>query len=479
MPADLRKLHFIDSLRGLAILLVLLVHSGGLIELFGTKLALTNIGQRGVQLFYEVSAFSLLYSYYSRREASWAAFFIRRFFRIAPLFYLSIAANFIWTVLILRMPPLSPASYVSGFLFLFGFHPSTINAVAPAGWSIAVEAVFYALFPLMALGIRNIGAALAFAAASVLACFLVCYRLDIGVLAALPPEYRRFLWFPAEFPVFCFGFVAFFSWRDLFQEGPGEAAARPLFGRPAARMAASAGLLALAFWAVYVSFPVSNYRLYLNSLSFIFLILALALHPWSLLVNPATRFIGRMSFSIYLVHPYLSPLVSRVVDGLESRLGVHLYGHYLGLLVTLAAYLAGAILVSLATFPLVEERGIALGKRLISRIWGKDAPLAAAPSPMETQIETKRLRARLRASYALFALTLLAVFVTLSVYGQANPEAVNKPVAEYRRQLGEYQAQIETLSAAVLGNQRALANTEKELRKAQDVIAQLQGRPKT
>jgi hypothetical protein len=172
-------------------------------------------------------------------------------------------------------------------------------------------------------------------------------------------------------------------------------------------------------------------------------------------------------------------MVSWVVDSLEQKFSLHLYGHYLGLLVTLAVYLAGSVLVALVTFPLIEERGIAVGKRLIGRVWGKHPPRADDELPMNTQNETKRLRARLRASYALFALTLLAVFVTLSVYRKANPEAVNRTDAEYLREIGEYQAQIQTLSAGVLENQRALKNTEEELRKAQDVITQLRARPQT
>jgi peptidoglycan/LPS O-acetylase OafA/YrhL len=480
MPANLRKLDFIDALRGLAILLVLLVHSGGLIELFGAKLALTNLGQRGVQLFYEVSAFSLLYSYFSRGENSWKAFFIRRFFRIAPLFYLSIAANVVYTVLILKLPPLSPASYAAGFLFLFGFHPSTINAVAPAGWSVAVEATFYALFPLMASAIRNLGSAIAFAAASVLVCFYVCYRVDVYPIAALPLEYRHFLWFPVEFPVFCFGFVAFFACRDLLFGDPSELTFRLPFNRDSVRKAASIVFLLLACWTVFVSFPVSNYRLYINSLSFVFLILALALQPWTLLVNPATRLIGRMSFSIYLVHPYLSPFVSSVIDTLERSFSLHLYGSYLGLLVTLVAYLAASLLISLITFPLVEEKGIALGKRLVSRMRNRGAiGNKAGFSHMDNQDEIKQLRMKLTTSYALCAFSLLAVFLIISIYNAANPEAVSKPTAEYRKEISEYQAQIETLSAEDLANQRALKNTELELKKAVDEITQLRAHPGT
>jgi len=64
----MKKFQFLDSARGIAVLLVLLVHSGAVSELFGIKTAVAAFGQRGVQLFYEVSAFSLLYSVHTRGE---------------------------------------------------------------------------------------------------------------------------------------------------------------------------------------------------------------------------------------------------------------------------------------------------------------------------------------------------------------------------------------------------------------------------
>jgi len=365
---NLKKLQFLDSLRGFAILLVLLIHSGGLAELYGHKLELADLGQRGVQLFYQISAFSLLYSHYERREISNRCFFIRRFFRIAPLFYLSIIANYIWVVLIARNPPLSLAAYASGFTFLFGLHPSTINTIAPAGWSVAVEAIFYAVFPIMALFITDLGRALALASVSTLACFIVCYRINLHPLAALPSEYLHFTWFPVEFPVFTFGFVGFFVWRDL--------------GLQSARSGKTASLclLGLAMFITCASFPPTNYRLYINSLSFVFLILALSLHPWRILVNPVTALIGRLSFSIYLIHPYLREAASAALDWLEHRSSLTLYGTWVGLTVNFSVFLFGSLSIAAITYNLIEMPGIALGRKIIGRLYvEKLTPTFLAP----------------------------------------------------------------------------------------------------
>ena len=482
MDDRLKKLQFLDSLRGLAILLVLLVHGGGLVELFGTRLAVANVGQRGVQLFYEISAFSLLYSCYARQEPSWFKFFIRRFFRIAPLFYLSIAANYVATVWIAKQPPLSLTAYASGFLFLFGFHPATINAVAPAGWSIAVEMTFYAFFPLLASRVKDLGAALTLAAMSAVACFALCYEVHAYPFTILPEEYVHFLWFPVEFPVFALGFVAFFCWRDLILADPVRLTARPLLAQRWGRRGVSFALLAIGAWIACESFPTSNYRLYLNSLSFVFLILGLAIHPWRLLVNPVTGWIGRVSFSIYLIHPYLEGWVGSMVDRLEKLGLAPLYGSYLGLAVAFALFLAGSLLLSLITYPLVEQKGIAAGKRLIARWAG---PNRSATNPtMESETEVARLRTRLRRCYVGWIASLVAVLLLASLYRRDDPDRIDRPIAEYRAEVARYQSEVDALSAAVLQNQRDLKNAQAQLRqlmrdyqKAVETVKSLQARP--
>ena len=82
-------------------------------------------GQRGVQLFYMISAFTLYLSLDGRRteQHPWTNYFLRRFFRIAPLFYLVIVAN----VLLRYIAPAFSAFGTNGygnvalsFLFLNG-----------------------------------------------------------------------------------------------------------------------------------------------------------------------------------------------------------------------------------------------------------------------------------------------------------------------------------------------------------------------
>ena len=95
------KLKYIDALRGLAIMGVLIVHCGQK----GFNDALPDIiqsvilnGAHGVQLFYVASAFTLFISLANQDALGknmWTHFFARRFFRIAPMYYLGIC-YYLW-----------------------------------------------------------------------------------------------------------------------------------------------------------------------------------------------------------------------------------------------------------------------------------------------------------------------------------------------------------------------------------------------
>lgn len=86
---------FIDALRGYAILLVMAVHSSQISTAWiGTGKQIVDQGARGVQLFFVASALTLIMSWQTRRDGV-LAFYARRFFRIAPMFWLGIVF-FVW-----------------------------------------------------------------------------------------------------------------------------------------------------------------------------------------------------------------------------------------------------------------------------------------------------------------------------------------------------------------------------------------------
>jgi peptidoglycan/LPS O-acetylase OafA/YrhL len=85
-------------------------------------------------------------------------FFIRRFFRIAPLYYAAIVFYLVWRTVIggfVVPPQYDVLGIASNMLFLHGFYPEANNSIVPGGWSTATEMTFYVCFPLLFAGMQN------------------------------------------------------------------------------------------------------------------------------------------------------------------------------------------------------------------------------------------------------------------------------------------------------------------------------------
>jgi peptidoglycan/LPS O-acetylase OafA/YrhL len=217
---SLKKLDFIDALRGYAILGVIMVHTSQ----YGNKLhstlgkLITEKGAMGVQLFFLASSFTLFLSFNKRTQYENFAvrnFFIRRFFRIAPIFYLAIcyylfqnwhSGRNIFT------PGLSHGiDIILNFFFLNGFNPYIIRSIVPGGWSIAVEMTFYIILPFLFAKIKNEKQAFNF---FVISLFLRLFFVSIMEKYPLIPEreiWNTFLFFNFlnQLPVFALGILFF------------------------------------------------------------------------------------------------------------------------------------------------------------------------------------------------------------------------------------------------------------------------------
>ena len=89
------RLHGLDFLRGVAILAVLTIHGSKSFPVDSQWInSALRVGSFGVHLFYLVSALTMCYMWELRSGelAPVRSFYIRRFFRIAPLFWLAIPA---------------------------------------------------------------------------------------------------------------------------------------------------------------------------------------------------------------------------------------------------------------------------------------------------------------------------------------------------------------------------------------------------
>ena len=255
--------------------------------------------------------------------------------------------------------------------------------MVPGGWSIGVEFTFYAVFPLVAIYIRSMRAALIFCAATVLV-GSVADPIARNVLADLYGETATadflYFWFPNQVPVLALGTVLFHALRWTWDVPDGDAA-RFLRGHANAILATCLGALAVAAncpWPQSLAFapPLFVPALLVASLILITAALVLGNAPGSLFNNRLIRSLGKVSFSAYLVHfavlhklPVLLPAVFDVrhVTGWRA-------------IVIFAALWAVALPITFGlshlTYRAIEEPMTALGRRLARRVQPVQAAIA-------------------------------------------------------------------------------------------------------
>jgi len=151
-----------DGIRGIAILLVFWLHCTYGLDFRGVEYSYWNIfyisahsGFYGVQLFFVLSAYLLFFSQYSRilngkSPQKISHFMIRRFFRIAPVYYLSIFAivYFVNTGLAAE----NKFKYtLLHLLFLHIFDMEVVKSINAVTWSLGVEFFFYLVLPFVIL----------------------------------------------------------------------------------------------------------------------------------------------------------------------------------------------------------------------------------------------------------------------------------------------------------------------------------------
>jgi peptidoglycan/LPS O-acetylase OafA/YrhL len=364
-----KKLHYVDTLRGIAVLGVILVHCG---DLASSSNAIASVGARGVQLFFVVSSLTLLMSMTSRsaREAHPIRnFFIRRFFRIAPLFYIAICVSLLVDGLSPRYwAPfgLSFSAIPTTLLFVNGWNPYTITSIVPGGWSIAVEMTFYGVLPILFYLVCSFRRAIACWAITVVAACALS-PLSAWLAGAACPSYLASafgsLWFPTQLPVFLSGFMLFFALRDNFR---------------ALNFVASQ---AVCLFFLVVEFLVNrqfhlDLHLHLGMISAgigaSLLAFTLAKTSPRFLVNPVLEHVGIVSFGCYILHFWtirlLLPLKGTI---LFLPAPVRLFTAFL--IVAVAT-----IIVSTGLHKFIEVPSQNVGRNLINRL-GRERKMPFVP----------------------------------------------------------------------------------------------------
>lgn len=156
------RLAALDIGRAIAIFGVVAVHLSPWVSNLPIWIFLpAKSGEYGVQLFFVISAFTICKSLSDDRYKGFRfgavtqRFYLKRFARIVPLYYVGIILYEILDLIATKTVHSRILSMhgvwdiVANVLFVHAFVPTAINSVVPGGWSIGVEMAFYVLAPVL------------------------------------------------------------------------------------------------------------------------------------------------------------------------------------------------------------------------------------------------------------------------------------------------------------------------------------------
>ncbi|PAU60663.1 hypothetical protein BZL41_15295 [Pseudomonas sp. PIC25] len=344
----------LDGLRGVAILLVLVYHtwteSSGLATLGEGPffLSLLYAGSTGVTLFFALSGFLVgrpfIEAIRERRPLpSLGRYASQRALRILPTYY---TIALIGVLLTARYDQLVPALTLTARAY-------DVGQFSTVWWSLGTEVQFYVLLPLVCLlmaRLPGIAGILVLAVVSGFVYWSVVTKVWSGIDVGFETQYRLILSVLGQLPAFLAGIVVF-----LCLPSGGVRLSEPL-----ARLLTAVMLVGL----MVVLLPVAQ----IGPRSYIWVT------PWyvvpeslvwgaimwiavtrtgeaeTLLDNQLTRYFGKISFSLYLVH---MPVIHGVMDHTDLPLGI-----------TVALALAFSLLAAYLLHRFVESPLLSLKRKL-------------------------------------------------------------------------------------------------------------------
>ena len=152
------RLHALQYLRAIAALVVVYAHACIQVPAYQAKLI--EFGSFGVDIFFVISGFIMLYI--SKPTHTPGAFIINRIRRVAPLYwFFTLLMAFIFLIMpsVFTNADLSVGSLLKSLFFIPHFssaHPGEVWPIVAPGWSLNFEMYFYLLFALSLFARENL-----------------------------------------------------------------------------------------------------------------------------------------------------------------------------------------------------------------------------------------------------------------------------------------------------------------------------------
>lgn len=276
-------------------------------------------GQYGVDLFFVLSGFLITGILLRARESrgshrfqAMRLFYIRRYLRITPVYYATLALTVLAGGVVVRQTLLWHIFYLSNFLLTLrgGAALGTVSHL----WSLAVEEQFYLIWPwlILFMPLRYLKGALITIVVAAPVFRFVAGSFHSAIASALPLAYCDTLGMGS--------YLAYLSWNahDKYADAPVPT-----------KLLAGLGATGLA---AFVSTKVIG----LDSLTFLDdTMMALCL-GWVILKassgftgivgyalgNPAIRYLGRISYAMYLFHTFMPAITNKLIPHLPRAAGI-------------------------------------------------------------------------------------------------------------------------------------------------------------
>ena len=367
-----------DLLRCLAIVLVLITHTLLFISP-GLYRPPVYTGLFGVEFFFVLSGFLigtiLLKIYHQTEGLTWSSlkvFWIRRWFRTLPNYYLMFL---VYAILIYgshHLNVFSQIKYLSYLVFLQNSVHYQPNNFFPVAWSLSIEEWFYLIFPLLLFLLTSLfkkNKAAAFLSAILV---LILAELTLRLFIALTKNmywdegFRKLM--PVRLDSIAIGVLAAYIKFHC-----------PAFWNKKANLTATVGIFMLIALSVYFSFQYVRYfdpitwdhlfnpklflkTLFLTSLSFSIALLFPYLDklpsPPNFVARPIT-FISKISYSIYLSHYFIILILSHIF--------VHLPAFKYNNLILFVVIWLAVVSISAVQYHFFEVKATALRNRFSKR----------------------------------------------------------------------------------------------------------------
>lgn len=352
---DIQHFAYIDSLRGIAVLMVLAVHSAQIVFHPGLYATFFSKGAYGVQLFFVVSSLTLFLSYEQRKvidnKNTALYFFIRRFFRIAPTFYLAtilyIVAFFVKNSILLGSSgSLHFLDMLPFILFLGAVFPASMFILPFGAWTVHVEMFFYFFIPYLFRKISTLKRSVMF----FLVTFLMYTLLNFFFIKNMNSSQALYFLFLEQVPVFSVGIILFHIFKKsiCFKKN-----------------------MHLAFIVLFLYlcsiFLITNIFSFISepiliSIFFGGLTFLMSGVKVPILQNKVTSFFGKVSYSLYLWHFIIILFFWYLYKATSNFWDINSWIAF-GVIYSSTAICGG--LFSWVSYTYIEKPGINMGKRLI------------------------------------------------------------------------------------------------------------------